>query len=149
MNCRSSRSSRSGRRTRNSRNSRSGRRTLRAILLGIPLVEGDALVDVGVVFGVAAEAEECRFGVVLGQVVEHPFGDVGRWPVVEGEKKSLICTVNFPFEVGHQVANELRRMVYYSNHKCRFLRGAKLTQTKTENTNTDQERKQNLKPHKT
>ena len=91
----------------------------------------NALIDFGIMVNVAAKAEERGFGVVFGQIVEHPFGDVRCGPVIERQIERFGRIFNLPLESREESADKLWRMVYYSNHKCRFLQAAKLTQTKT------------------
>lgn len=81
----------------------------------------NAVVDFGVMVNVAAKAEERGFGVVFGQIVEHPFGDVGCWPVIEGEIQRFGRILNLPLEFREETADKLWRMVYYSNHDFQII----------------------------
>ncbi len=76
----------------------------------------NALIDFGIVVNIAAKAEECGFVVVFGQIVEYLFGDVGGWPVIEGEIQRFGRILNLPQESREESADKLWRMVYYSNH---------------------------------
>ncbi len=91
---------------------------------GMPLGD-NALIDFGIMVDIAAKAEESGFGVVFGQIVEHPFCNVGRGAVIERQIERFGRIFNLPLESREETPHKLWRMVNYSNHLLIKLRQQK------------------------
>ena len=83
---------------------------------------------------IAAKTEECGFGVVFGQIVEHPFGDARCRTIIERQIQRFGCAFDLPLEFREETPHKLWRVINYSNH-CFKISPAKIS-IKTDNGGT-------------